>query len=156
MKSQSKLNFKIDADVARIRSEEDLGLAVFISPHEPFQAVFKQRYTDFVVNEIDKDGNVVHLTDQHLHVEKADTTSELTAAEKKQREKREAREKTIKEAEMKAHFKSLVDVVGMEVALNFAVFTRDEEKKGSRAKRGTSGQEEDENGEKTSFKRSRR
>ncbi|XP_076896705.1 multisubstrate pseudouridine synthase 7-like [Bidens hawaiensis] len=41
--------------------ESDVGISCFISPLPGFQAILKQRYSDFVVNEVDLNGNVVHL-----------------------------------------------------------------------------------------------
>lgn len=45
-------------------TETDVGITQYISPNLPgFRGILKQRYTDFLVNEIDTNGNVVHLTD---------------------------------------------------------------------------------------------
>lgn len=45
-------------------SEPDVGITQYLSPElAGFKGILKQRYTDFLVNEIDKQGNVVHLTD---------------------------------------------------------------------------------------------
>ncbi|KAK9074958.1 hypothetical protein SSX86_003277 [Deinandra increscens subsp. villosa] len=42
--------------------ESDVGISCYISPLSGFRGILKQRYSDFVVNEVDLDGNVVHLT----------------------------------------------------------------------------------------------
>ncbi|KAJ8301532.1 hypothetical protein KUTeg_020519 [Tegillarca granosa] len=42
--------------------EKDVGICEYINSLPGFHAVLKQRYSDFIVNEIDKSGNVVHLT----------------------------------------------------------------------------------------------
>ncbi|KAI3506310.1 hypothetical protein L1887_28667 [Cichorium endivia] len=42
--------------------EADVGISCYISPLPGFRGILKQRYSDFVVNEVDLDGNVVHLT----------------------------------------------------------------------------------------------
>ncbi|KAJ2850711.1 multisubstrate pseudouridine synthase 7 [Coemansia brasiliensis] len=43
--------------------EEDVGISEFITPGwQGFDAIIKHRYSDFFVNEIDSQGNVVHLT----------------------------------------------------------------------------------------------
>ncbi|XP_024962160.1 multisubstrate pseudouridine synthase 7 isoform X2 [Cynara cardunculus var. scolymus] len=42
--------------------ESDVGISFYISPLPGFRGILKQRYCDFVVNEVDLDGNVVHLT----------------------------------------------------------------------------------------------
>ncbi|KAF8388099.1 hypothetical protein HHK36_026765 [Tetracentron sinense] len=42
--------------------EADVGIFCYISQLPGFRGVLKQRYADFIVNEVDSDGNVVHLT----------------------------------------------------------------------------------------------
>ncbi|KAK4852575.1 hypothetical protein QYF36_025154 [Acer negundo] len=42
--------------------ESDVGISCFISNLPGFRGVLKQRYSDFIVNEVDTDGNVVRLT----------------------------------------------------------------------------------------------
>ncbi|KAM6576987.1 hypothetical protein CsatB_028824 [Cannabis sativa] len=42
--------------------ESDVGVFCYISDLPGFRGVLKQRYSDFIVNEVDTDGNVVHLT----------------------------------------------------------------------------------------------
>ncbi|KAG2316175.1 hypothetical protein Bca52824_019297 [Brassica carinata] len=42
--------------------ESDVGISCFISPLPGFRGILKQRYADFIVNEVDMDGNVVRLT----------------------------------------------------------------------------------------------
>ncbi|KAK2992406.1 hypothetical protein RJ640_027854 [Escallonia rubra] len=42
--------------------EADVGISCYISPLPGFRGILKQRYSDFIVNEVDMDGNVVHLT----------------------------------------------------------------------------------------------
>ncbi len=45
-------------------TEEDLGIKMFLHPAtEGFSGKIKQRYTDFLVNEVGLDDQVVHLTD---------------------------------------------------------------------------------------------
>lgn len=46
--------------------EKDVGIEEYISSYPGFQAVIKQRYSDFLVNEISMDGRVVHLTNTDL------------------------------------------------------------------------------------------
>ncbi|XP_072025722.1 pseudouridylate synthase 7 homolog isoform X2 [Amphiura filiformis] len=43
--------------------EKDVGILEYISKHEGFHGVLKQRYRDFLVNEIDEAGNIIRLTD---------------------------------------------------------------------------------------------
>ncbi|GFY90686.1 pseudouridine synthase family protein [Actinidia rufa] len=42
--------------------EADVGIVCYISPLPGFRGILKQRYSDFIVNEVDLDGNVTHLT----------------------------------------------------------------------------------------------
>ncbi|KAK4410846.1 Pseudouridylate synthase 7 [Sesamum angolense] len=42
--------------------ESDVGILCYISHLPGFRGILKQRYSDFIVNEVDLDGNVVHLT----------------------------------------------------------------------------------------------
>ncbi|CAA7041194.1 unnamed protein product [Microthlaspi erraticum] len=42
--------------------ETDVGISCFISQLPGFRGILKQRYADFIVNEVDMDGNVVRLT----------------------------------------------------------------------------------------------
>ncbi|GFR01775.1 pseudouridylate synthase 7 homolog [Trichonephila clavata] len=44
-------------------SENDVGITEYVSNLPGFNAVVKERYSDFIVNEIDTQGNVVKLTD---------------------------------------------------------------------------------------------
>lgn len=43
-------------------TESDVGILCFISNLPGFHGILKQRYSDFIVNEVDTEGNVVHLT----------------------------------------------------------------------------------------------
>lgn len=46
-------------------SESDVGITHFLTPENPgFRGQIKQRYSDFMVNEIDLEGNVVYLKDR--------------------------------------------------------------------------------------------
>ncbi|XP_062004871.1 multisubstrate pseudouridine synthase 7 [Rosa rugosa] len=42
--------------------ESDVGIFCYISQLPGFRGILKQRYSDFMVNEVDTEGNVVHLT----------------------------------------------------------------------------------------------
>ncbi|KAI3687206.1 hypothetical protein L1987_80900 [Smallanthus sonchifolius] len=53
---------KISAAMKAPLEESDVGISCYISPLSGFRGILKQRYSDFVVNEVDLDGNVVHLT----------------------------------------------------------------------------------------------
>lgn len=56
-------------------SEADVGITEFISHHEGFSAVMKHRYSDFQVNEIDSEGNVVKLTSMDTPAEEDETAA---------------------------------------------------------------------------------
>lgn len=43
--------------------EVDVGITEFVGTTAPFTGIIKQKYSDFQVNEIDMEGNVVTLTD---------------------------------------------------------------------------------------------
>uniref|UniRef100_A0A803KPS8 TRUD domain-containing protein n=1 Tax=Chenopodium quinoa TaxID=63459 RepID=A0A803KPS8_CHEQI len=49
--------------------EPDVGILCYISQLPGFRGILKQRYSDFIVNEVDLDGNVVHLTSLHVSPE---------------------------------------------------------------------------------------
>ncbi|KAJ8262347.1 hypothetical protein GJAV_G00165410 [Gymnothorax javanicus] len=44
-------------------TERDVGILEFVSKHEGFSGILKERYSDFVVNEINRDGKIVRLDD---------------------------------------------------------------------------------------------
>ncbi|XP_059153682.1 pseudouridylate synthase 7 homolog [Physella acuta] len=53
-------------------TEIQAGITEYLGEHEGFSAVIKQRYSDFIVNEVDLDGNEVHLTQMTCPVEETD------------------------------------------------------------------------------------
>ncbi|SCU82641.1 LADA_0C06986g1_1 [Lachancea dasiensis] len=72
-------------------TESDVGITKHLSPGLPgFSGQIKQRYTDFMVNEIDKQGSVVHLTDRGFKMPKPPkkTRDEEAEEEKLEIEKR--------------------------------------------------------------------
>ncbi|XP_024545318.1 pseudouridylate synthase 7 homolog isoform X2 [Selaginella moellendorffii] len=60
--------------------EKDVGILCFANSFPGFRAVLKQRYSDFIVNEVDLDGNVVRLTSLTAPPED-ETRSDAAAAE---------------------------------------------------------------------------
>ncbi|XP_034239113.1 LOW QUALITY PROTEIN: pseudouridylate synthase 7 homolog [Thrips palmi] len=56
-------------------AEADVGITEFISQHEGFSAVMKHRFSDFQVNEIDSEGNIVKLTSLETPVEGHETAA---------------------------------------------------------------------------------
>ncbi|KAF5946076.1 hypothetical protein HYC85_016304, partial [Camellia sinensis] len=57
------LNHKTLETAMQAPDEAHVGISCYISQLPGFRGVLKQRYSDFIVNEVDLDGNVVHLTD---------------------------------------------------------------------------------------------
>lgn len=65
-KNQNKRNNKNLLSPASIKSrlmEKDVGITEYVSEHEGFNGIIKQRYSDFLVNEITPDGTIAKLTD---------------------------------------------------------------------------------------------
>ncbi|EDO18331.1 hypothetical protein Kpol_1013p2 [Vanderwaltozyma polyspora DSM 70294] len=89
--------------------EPDVGITLYLSPEIPgFTGQIKQRYTDFLVNEITKDDEVVHLTDKGFNMPKKPQKT----AEEKQKEHEEEiakRNEFVVEPELR---KQLVDILG--------------------------------------------
>ncbi|KAK8329031.1 hypothetical protein V6Z12_A11G291900 [Gossypium hirsutum] len=54
-------------------TESDVGILCFISNLPGFHGILKQRYSDFIVNEVDTEGNVVHLTSLDAPPEEVET-----------------------------------------------------------------------------------
>ncbi|XP_023774710.1 pseudouridylate synthase 7 homolog isoform X6 [Cyanistes caeruleus] len=50
-------------------TESDVGITKFVSSHKGFSGILKERYSDFVVHEIGKDGRVSHLDDFSVPVD---------------------------------------------------------------------------------------
>ncbi|EPY83903.1 putative pseudouridine synthase [Camelus ferus] len=67
-------------------TELDVGITKFVSSHQGFSGILKERYSDFVVHEIGKDGRISHLNDLSVPVDEEDPSEDvftvLTAEEK--------------------------------------------------------------------------
>ncbi|MGH0185630.1 UNVERIFIED_CONTAM: hypothetical protein FKN15_018292 [Acipenser sinensis] len=50
-------------------TEKDVGILKFVSKHEGFSGILKERYSDFVVHEISKEGTILHLDDLSVPVD---------------------------------------------------------------------------------------
>ncbi|CAL9088163.1 unnamed protein product [Musa textilis] len=50
------------ATMAKTLDESDVGISCYVSTLAGFRGILKQRYSDFIVNEVDSDGNIVRLT----------------------------------------------------------------------------------------------
>jgi hypothetical protein len=68
---------------AQIQKELDVGITSFVSPHvHAFSGILKKRYTDFLVNEILPNGQVLHLRSTRppsQQVGRSDDTGALAA-----------------------------------------------------------------------------
>lgn len=71
---------KVTAVTAESETNKEalVGITEFIKEGDGFFAILKQRYSDFHVNEISVQGNVIHLTDQSLPVEPSSLMDEET------------------------------------------------------------------------------
>ncbi|XP_058510957.1 pseudouridylate synthase 7 homolog [Ochotona princeps] len=71
-------------------TELDVGITKFVSSHQGFSGILKERYSDFVVHEIGKDGRISHLDDLSVPADEEDPSEDvctvLTAEEKQQLE----------------------------------------------------------------------
>uniref|UniRef100_A0A671YUT4 Pseudouridine synthase 7 n=1 Tax=Sparus aurata TaxID=8175 RepID=A0A671YUT4_SPAAU len=65
-------------------TELDVGILKYVSDHEGFSGILKERYSDFVVHEINKQGKIVHLDDLSIPAELPEETEVLTEEQKKQ------------------------------------------------------------------------
>ncbi|KAL0619804.1 Pseudouridylate synthase 7-like protein [Plecturocebus cupreus] len=69
-------------------TEVDVGITKFVSSHQGFSGILKERYSDFVVHEIGKDGRISHLNDLSIPVDEEDPSEDIftvLTAEEKQR-----------------------------------------------------------------------
>uniref|UniRef100_A0A6Q2Z6T3 TRUD domain-containing protein n=1 Tax=Esox lucius TaxID=8010 RepID=A0A6Q2Z6T3_ESOLU len=87
-------------------TELDVGILKFVSEHKGFSGILKERYSDFVVHEINKEGKIVRLDDLSVpeEVEVYQTESQVLTEEQKQ------------EMERLQQFKNKEDSVSIEVA----------------------------------------
>ena len=66
-------------------TEEDVGITEYINnSNKGFKCVLKHRYSDFIVNEIDENGNVVWIKEENKAIE--DITSNNTSSTNEQKE----------------------------------------------------------------------
>ncbi|XP_039625813.1 pseudouridylate synthase 7 homolog isoform X3 [Polypterus senegalus] len=68
-------------------TEMDVGILKYVSTHEGFSGILKERYSDFVVHEISKQGSVVHLDDLTVPMDAEDApidVSQVLTEEQKQ------------------------------------------------------------------------
>ncbi|KAJ4761864.1 Pseudouridylate synthase 7-like protein [Rhynchospora pubera] len=60
--SCSKTSSNSTLTMPKTLDEPDVGISCFVSSLPGFRAVLKHRYSDFIVNEVSREGEVVHLT----------------------------------------------------------------------------------------------
>ncbi|XP_078597162.1 pseudouridylate synthase 7 homolog [Branchiostoma floridae x Branchiostoma japonicum] len=81
---------KVPSRVNRLAQKEtDVGITEYISKHEGFSGIIKQRYSDFLVREVDVHGKIVQLTNTALPVdsgaEAAPSADDVLSKEDKQK-----------------------------------------------------------------------
>uniref|UniRef100_A0A8C9YT59 Pseudouridylate synthase 7 homolog n=1 Tax=Sander lucioperca TaxID=283035 RepID=A0A8C9YT59_SANLU len=84
-------------------TELDVGILKYVSDHEGFSGILKERYSDFVVHEINKEGKILHLDDLSIPAEAEPEESDVLTEEQK---------KQLGELQ---HFKNKEDNVSIEV-----------------------------------------
>uniref|UniRef100_A0A8C5R5U4 Pseudouridylate synthase 7 homolog n=1 Tax=Leptobrachium leishanense TaxID=445787 RepID=A0A8C5R5U4_9ANUR len=57
--------------------EMDVGITKFVSSHEGFSGILKERYSDFIVHEIGKNGKISYLNDLSVPADKEDPSEEI-------------------------------------------------------------------------------
>ncbi|KAL2093854.1 hypothetical protein ACEWY4_011166 [Coilia grayii] len=62
-------------------TELDVGILKFVSEHKGFSGILKERYSDFVVHEINKEGKTVQLNDLSVPVETEEPEEQLPEAQ---------------------------------------------------------------------------
>ena len=79
-----KTEKKIDLEKFNNTKEEEVGITEFMCPENPgFKCVLKHRYSDFIVNEIDINGNIVWLKESN---EDINNNNNIISLEKKEGE----------------------------------------------------------------------
>ncbi|XP_028971021.2 pseudouridylate synthase 7 homolog [Esox lucius] len=93
-------------------TELDVGILKFVSEHKGFSGILKERYSDFVVHEINKEGKIVRLDDLSVPEE----VEEVPAEQPDQTESQVLTEEQKQEMERLQQFKNKEDSVSIEVA----------------------------------------
>ncbi|EAL71680.1 tRNA pseudouridine synthase D [Dictyostelium discoideum AX4] len=70
--SSSSFPHKVD------RTEESLGIKLFLGKSGSWSGLLKQRFSDFIVNEIDEQGNVIHLKNVDYKADEQQQSTEST------------------------------------------------------------------------------
>lgn len=104
---------RVKLEVTGDIKERDAGITLYLSDLPGFTGQIKQRYTDFLVNEITMEGEVVHLVDKGFKVPKRNAEPKMSDEERKAQKQAEyaKREAFEVEEELKA---SLIDIFGEE------------------------------------------
>lgn len=104
---------RVKLEVTGDIKERDAGITLYLSDLPGFTGQIKQRYTDFLVNEITMEGEVVHLVDKGFKVPKRNAEPKMSDEERKAQKQAEyaKREAFEVEEDLKA---SLIDIFGEE------------------------------------------
>lgn len=94
----SSKKLKIDTTNLKTLTEEDVGISQYINKtgSSGFLGLLKQKYSDFLVNEIDTSGKVIHLLDEGIELGK---TKRERQQEKRKQERAELQDKSPEEVE---------------------------------------------------------
>ncbi|XP_034735894.1 pseudouridylate synthase 7 homolog isoform X1 [Etheostoma cragini] len=92
-------------------TELDVGILKYVSDHKGFSGILKERYSDFVVHEINKQGKILHLDDLSIPAE-AEEVSEAQSQPEDSDVLTEEQKKQLGELQ---HFKNKEDNVSIEV-----------------------------------------
>ncbi|OUM59091.1 hypothetical protein PIROE2DRAFT_15476 [Piromyces sp. E2] len=112
--------------------EKDVGIIKFINENNSgFTVSLKQRYNDFLVNEIDEKGNVVHLTSLEVEKKEEEEIDDSLSQEEKDNKAFELLKNYIKEEDKIDKIKTIVKENGKD---NFVVTTEDIPNKEDRTK----------------------
>lgn len=121
-KEEHVINKKVKLETTNDTKEPDVGITHYLSKDIPgFRGQIKQRYTDFLVNEITKSNEVIHLTDNGFKMPKKvkQTPNELKA---QQDEDAKLRQEFKMDTEIR---KQLVEILGEEDVVRIETVYRD-------------------------------
>ncbi|KAK1169294.1 hypothetical protein AOXY_G10284 [Acipenser oxyrinchus oxyrinchus] len=68
-------------------TEKDVGILKFVSKHEGFSGILKERYSDFVVHEISKEGTILYLDDLSVPADSEDPPLDVSEVLTEEQEK---------------------------------------------------------------------
>lgn len=122
-KETRKVNLTETGNYKGHRTEHEVGIFEYISTHKGFSGTLKQRYSDFVVHEMDLQGRTVHLSDTSLPPElikeRLESSVLLAEAIKKLEDLVNSEDKTVKLVVMEEDDKEKRTLVHREIREKF-------------------------------------